>query len=87
MEGTIVNYRSGRHNQHNNEMIIQIQGIDKADKAKHLIGKKVVWTSPKKKELIGIIKRQHGNNGAVRAVFDKGLPGQSLGTKIKVMEK
>ncbi len=87
MEATIVNYRSGRHNQHNNQMIIQVQGIDKGEKAKHLIGKKVLWVSPAKKELIGIIKKIHGNNGALRAVFDKGLPGQSLGTKLKIMDK
>jgi len=86
MEATIVNYRQGRHNQYNNQMIIQVNGIDKKEKAKHLIGKKVLWLSPKKKELTGVIKREHGNNGALRVVFDKGLPGQSIGTKVKIIE-
>ena len=87
MEATIVNYRMGRHNQYNNQMIIQVNNIDNKDKAKHLIGKKVLWLSPAKKELTGIIKREHGNNGALRAVFNKGLPGQALGTKVQIMEK
>ncbi len=85
MEATIVNYRMGRHNQYNNQMILQVSGLDTLEKAKHLIGKKVLWLSPAKKELTGIIKRTHGNNGALRAVFDKGLPGQSLGTKIQIL--
>ncbi len=86
MEAIIVNYRIGRHNQYNNQMIIQVNGIDKAEKAKHLLGKKVVWISPKKKELVGVIKREHGNNGALRVVFEQGLPGQALGTKVKILE-
>jgi len=87
MEAKIVNYRLGRHHQYNNEMILQVDGLDDRDKTKHLIGKKVVWMSPTKKELTGVIKKEHGNNGALRVIFDKGLPGQALGTKIAIMEK
>jgi len=87
MEAKIVNYRRGRYRQYNDQMILQVDGIDKIEKAKHLIGKKVVWTSPKKKELYGIIKKEHGNNGSVRAVFVPGLPGQAVGTKVQIMEK
>ena len=86
MEASVVNYRMGRHRQYNNQMIIQVKGLDKKDKVKHLIGKKVVWLSPTKKELTGIVKKEHGNNGALRVVFDKGLPGQALGTKVNIME-
>ena len=86
MEATIINYRMGRHHQYNNQMIIQVPSITKAEKAKHLIGKKVVWISPSKKELTGLIKKEHGNNGALRVYFDTGMPGQSLGTKVQIME-
>mgnify|MGYP001603549983 CR=1 FL=1 len=85
MEATIVNYRSGRHNQNNNQMIIQVNNIDKAEKAKHLIGKKVIWKSFKGKELIGMIKKEHGNKGALRVYFEQGLPGQSIGTKVEIV--
>ena len=30
----------------------------------------------------GKVSAPHGKNGAVRAIFDTGLPGQSLGTPV-----
>ena len=84
MEGVISNFRRGRHNVYNDQMIIQIKDVDKKDKTKELIGKSVVWMSPGKKIIKGIIKRFHGNKGALRVKFEKGMPGQSIGTKIKV---
>jgi large subunit ribosomal protein L35Ae len=85
MEAVISNFRSGRHNQINNQMILVINGIDKKDKTKNLIGKKVIWKSPKGKELKGEIIKSHGNKGAVRARFETGMPGQSLGTKVSII--
>ncbi len=87
MEATVVNFRRGRHTQHNNQLILQVDSIDSKDKTKSLIGKHVIWVSvgKNKKEINGIIKSSHGNNGAVKACFDRGIPGQALGTKIKVL--
>ena len=34
--------------------------------------------------IVGKITCTHGNKGAVRVVFDKGLPGQSLGQEVKI---
>lgn len=87
MEATIANYRQGGNRQYNNEMIVHVNDIDDKEKAKALIGKKVLWLSPTKKEFIGLIKKQHGNKGALRVRFDKGLPGQAIGNKVKIMEK
>ena len=84
MEGVISNFRMGRHTKYNDQMIIQVDSIDKKDKTKELIGKKVEWVSPGKKVIKGIIKRFHGNKGAVRVKFETGMPGQSLGTKVKI---
>lgn len=84
MEAKISNFRSGRHNQINNQMILIVPGIDKKEKTKDLIGKRVVWKSPKGKELIGEIIKFHGNKGAVRAKFYTGMPGQSIGTKVEI---
>jgi large subunit ribosomal protein L35Ae len=47
----------------------------------------VVWVSPAKKELKGEIKGAHGNNGAVRVKWERGMPGQSIGTKVEVLVK
>jgi len=84
MEGIVMNYRMSRSRQKNKHMIIQVEGCSGKEKAKELVGKKVVWTSPAGKELAGKIAAVHGNSGAVRAIFEKGLPGQSIGSKVKI---
>ena len=84
MEGIIVNFRGGRHTQKNNHMIIKISSIDSIEKAKKLITKAVIWKTPKGNEIKGIISNTHGNKGALRAIFEKGMPGQSLGKKVEI---
>lgn len=84
MEAIIVNFRRGRHTQYTNQMIIQVPNINSKEKTKELIGKKVIWQSPSKKTITGIIKRFHGNKGTLRVKFEKGMPGQSIGTKVKI---
>ena len=83
MEGTISNFRSGKHTQYDRQMVIVVKGIDKA-KAEALVGKTVTWKSPAGKEIKGKISAVHGNKGAVRAIFETGMPGQSVGTKVKI---
>ncbi|MBW2968210.1 50S ribosomal protein L35ae [Candidatus Woesearchaeota archaeon] len=84
MEGVIVNYRRGRHRQTTDQMIVQVAGTDNKDKAAKLVGKAVVWSSPVGKEIKGEVRSAHGNKGAVRVLFEKGMPGQSIGSKVKV---
>ncbi len=84
MEGTIVNFRSARHHQSGNQMIIKVSGIDDKEKANELVGKAVKWASPAGKELKGKVSAVHGNSGAVRAIFETGMPGQSVGTKVQI---
>lgn len=84
MKGTIVNFRRGRHLQHPNQIVILIDGIKSKEDTKKVLNKKVVWTTPSGKEIIGETVKAHGNKGAVLARFTKGLPGQSIGTKVKV---
>ena len=42
-----------------------------------MVGKEVVWKSPSGKEIKGKVSDAHGNKGLVRAIFEKGLPGQA----------
>lgn len=84
MEGLILNFRGGRHTQKNDEMIIKVSGIDSKTKAGKLVGKKVEWVTPSGKKIIGKIMKAHGNKGAVKAKFEKGMPGQSISTKVNV---
>jgi len=87
MEGTIVNFRGGVHTQTGNQMVIIVDGVSNIEKAKGLVGKKVIWTSPakkEKKEITGKITFAHGNKGAVRALFERGMPGQAVGQKVRI---
>ena len=87
MEGIISNYKRGRHTTHPKHCIIVFPLIKTKNEANKLVGRTIVWISPTGKELKGIITRSHGNNGAVRAHFKKaGVPGQALGTKVKVVK-
>ena len=84
MEGVIVNYRGSHKTQHPNQMIVKVNDYDNKEKASELLSKTVIWTSPAGKEIKGSILKEHGNKGAVRVKFEKGLPGQAIGTKVKV---
>jgi len=78
----IVNFRGGRHTQKNNQMVVSV--ADDKEKAKALIGKHVIWKSPAGKELKGKITQLHGSKGAVRVLFETGMPGQSVGTEVEI---
>lgn len=82
MEAVIVNFRRGRHRQNTKQMIIKIEGINSIKDTQKLMKKSVTWKSPAGKEIKGIISASHGNNGCVKAIFESGMPGQSLGKKI-----
>lgn len=85
-EGRIINYVLSKHLQHPKDIVIRFDGIDSDEKAAKLIGRTVIWVNHKGKELRGKIVSCHGNGGAVRAKFKKGLPGEALGTTVKLAE-
>ena len=84
MEGVIKNFRRSRTRQKTNHMIVYLDDSCNREKAAKLVGKSVVWKSPAGKEINGKVASAHGNKGAVRVIFEKGLPGQSLGSKIEI---
>ncbi|HDJ96596.1 MAG TPA: 50S ribosomal protein L35ae [Candidatus Aenigmarchaeota archaeon] len=85
MNGIIVSFRRGRHTQNTRHVLIKVDGIDSREKATELIGKEVVWTSPSGKEIKGKVASPHGKKGVIRVIFEKGLPGQALGTEVKIV--
>jgi len=85
LKGVVVNYRIGPREQYPRECIIQIQGISSRSEAGQLIGKRVYWTDGKNDTIVGVIVASHGNKGLVRARFRRGLPGQALGTEVKII--
>ncbi|MBW2970875.1 50S ribosomal protein L35ae [Candidatus Woesearchaeota archaeon] len=84
MEAVIVNFKRGRHRQYTNQMILKIEDSDSKEKAAKFVGKKVTYTSPAGKKIVGEIRSPHGNKGALRALFERGLPGQAIGKKVVV---
>lgn len=86
MEGIITSFRGPPKHKSPNQMIIEIEGVDNIEKAEKLVGKTVVWKSPGAKDvkITGKISFAHGRNGKIRAIFERGMPGQSLGTKVKI---
>jgi large subunit ribosomal protein L35Ae len=85
MEGIIKNFRRGRNTQYHRQFIIEIKGVKNRSDALKLLGRKVVWKSVKGKTIKGKICKPHGNNGAVRALFSRGLPGTAIGEKVQVL--
>ena len=87
LEGVKANYRRGRHTIHPRQCILIFPNIKTRKEANKLIGRTVVWTTTTGKDLKGLITRAHGNSGAVRAHFKKaGVPGQALGTKVRIIK-
>ena len=84
MKGVISSYRRGVSNQKTNQMIIMPEGVNTLEDASKLVGKEVKWVSPAKKEIKGKITSAHGSKGAVRALFETGMPGQSVSQKVDI---
>ena len=69
MEARVIQFRRGRKNYTPRHFLVEVKGIDSRTEAMKLVGK---------------ISSAHGNKGVVRAVFEKGLPGQAIGTEVKI---
>lgn len=83
MNGIIVQFRRGRKIIKEKHYLLDL-GLKNRDEAKKLAGKEVVWKSPSGKEIKGKISDAHGNKGLVRAIFERGLPGQAITTGVEV---
>ena len=82
--GKVVQFRRGRHVIHKRHFLIEISGIVKKEDAEKFVGKEVIWKSPAGKIINGKVSAPHGNKGLVRAIFEKGLPGQAITTKVEI---
>jgi len=88
-KAVVIQFRRGRKTQKPRHFLIEIPGVDSKEKAKEFVKREVFWASPgKMKKIIrGKIASSHGNSGVVRAIFEKGLPGQAIGTYCEISEK
>lgn len=87
MKAIISSFRRGRKTQSKNQAILLVEGITNKKQAGSLIGKSVFWETPAKKEkkqLKGKIAKEHGSKGAVRVIFETGIPGQMIGEEVRI---
>ncbi len=85
MNAKILGFRRGRHRQHTNQFLLELEESNSKEKAIKFVGKKVVWKSPAGKEIVGKISDIHGSKGVLRARFNRGLPGQAVGGHVEVV--
>lgn len=83
MKAKIIQFRRGRHNYKPRHFLIDVNAKNKKE-AEKFIGKKVEWKSSAGKLIKGEIKAIHGNKGIVRAIFERGLPGQAITNEVEV---
>ena len=84
MKGRVIQFRRGRKTIHERHFLIEVKGVSDKESAGKLVGKEVIWKSPAGKIINGKISSAHGNNGVIRAIFEKGLPGQAITTEVEI---
>ena len=85
-KGIVIQFRRSRKRIHEKHFLIDVNLKNKSE-AEKFIGREIIWTSPAGKKIKGKISGAHGNKGLVRAIFEKGLPGQALTTDVEIKEK
>ena len=82
----VIQFRRGRKTFKPRHFLIEIPEIKTREDASKFVGKTAEWKSTGKIQttIKGKISSAHGGNGVVRAIFEKGLPGQAIGTKVEV---
>ena len=84
IKGKVIQFRRGRHTIHKRHFLIEVEGVSNSKDAEKFVGKDIEWKSPAGKVIKGKISSPHGNKGLVRAIFERGLPGQAITTKVEV---
>ena len=82
-EGLILNYRIGGKTQYPKQCLIKVLSAEPSY-AKRMIGSKVGWPVDDPK-ICGKIVGVHGRTGTLRVRFDRGVPGQALGSRVKIV--
>jgi large subunit ribosomal protein L35Ae len=84
MKAKLIQFRRGRHNICERHYLLEVADVDNREKAGKFKGKEVLWTSPAGKIIKGKVSSAHGNKGVLRAIFEKGLPGQAITTEVEI---
>lgn len=87
MKAKVIQFRRGRKTQIPRHFLIEVSESKSREEAAKLVGKSVIWKSSGKnvKQINGKISAAHGNKGILRAIFEKGLPGQAIGSEVEII--
>lgn len=83
IKARVIQFRRGKRTIHKRHFLLNV-GASNRKEAEKFVGRRVEWKSPAGKRIEGKISSAHGNKGIVRAIFEKGLPGQALTTQVEV---
>lgn len=83
VKGKVLSFRRSIKRIHKRHFILDVNAKNKED-AKKFVDKEVIWVSSAGKKIKGRIAGSHGNKGLVRAIFEKGLPGQAINQEVEV---
>lgn len=83
MKGIVVQFRRSKKRINEKHFILDF-GMKDKEEASKLKGKIVEWKSTAGKVIRGKIAASHGTKGLVRAIFDKGLPGQAVTMEVEL---
>lgn len=86
-KGKVVQFRRGRHRIHEKHFLIEVESSKTRKDVEKFIGKEVSWKSPAGKVITGKISAPHGNRGVMRAIFERGLPGQAVTMSVEIKWK
>lgn len=82
--GKVLQFRRGKKTVTERHFLIEIDGVANREDASKFEGKEVEWKSSAGKIIRGKVSAPHGNKGVVRVIFEKGLPGQAITTKVEI---
>ena len=83
MKAQVIQFRRSLKHLHPRHFILNA-GSKNREEALKLVGKSVEWKSSAGNILKGKVSSAHGNKGLIRAIFEKGLPGQAINTDCEV---
>ncbi|KYH36327.1 MAG: 50S ribosomal protein L35 [Candidatus Bathyarchaeota archaeon B23] len=78
----ILNYRTGPKTQRPRECLVRPLGVGPRE-AGGLIGWRVDWPADEPK-IRGRVLSLHGRGGVLRVRFQRGVPGQALGSRVRL---
>lgn len=94
VKGVFTGYIGGKKNQHEQTALVQLQNVNAKEDTAFYLGKRLAYiykgtkadkAGSKYRVIWGKVTRAHGNSGTVRAKFNKNLPPQAMGRRVRCM--